>query len=266
MLLIQIGKECRKEIIKTKDFKVYEDFYESTIGAVKALTEVNIAINSYKRDWDYKKKMDALISRIKDDHIKEEFDAEFGPLKRHGQMKFKRLKDRKFQENYHLMFFRFQILVFEIQEENFRSKWKSGNLAAEPYLVHRKSIDMAKTVSEYDQASKILTIKVLNDDMSVNNDKSFNIIVPPKLNDDLKDFINSAITRTTKNHQTHAFNASVPKYDPFDETSPSPMCGRCGLLIFGLLFRGYNCKKCNKYFHQQCFENEENQKIGKLTK
>ena len=53
LLLVQIAKECCKEMIKTKNFKIYEDFYESTIGAVKALTEVNIAINNYKRDWEH---------------------------------------------------------------------------------------------------------------------------------------------------------------------------------------------------------------------
>ena len=275
LLLVKIGKECCKEIIKSKNFKIYEDFYESTIGAVKALTEINIAINNYKRDWEDKKEMEVLISRVKDDRIKDEFATKFGPLQRHGQMKFKRLKDRKFQENYYLMFFRFHILVFEIQEENILSrmkrrilsKMKSGSLSSVSYLVHRKSIDMAKTVSHYDQSSKILTLNVSNDDMSVNNDKSFDIIVPTKLNgDDLQHFINSVITRTTKSHQTHAFDTSVPKYDPFDVTSPSPMCGKCGLLIFGLLFRGYNCKTCNEYFHQECFENEEKRKIGKISK
>ena len=265
--MVKIGKECCKEIIKTKNFKIYEDFYESSIGAVKALTEINIAINNYKRDWEAKKEMEVLISRVKDDRIKEEFATKFGPLQRHGQMKFKRLKDRKFQENYYLMFFRFHILVFEIPNESkLRSRIPSRSLSSVSYLVHRKSIDMAKTISHYDQSSKILTVNVSNDDMSVNNDKSFNIIVPTKLNgDDLQHFINSAITRTTKSHQTHAFDTSVPKYDPFDEASPSPMCGKCGLLIFGLLFRGYNCKTCNEYFHQQCFENEEKRKIGKIS-
>ena len=272
--MVKIGKECCKEIIKTKNFKIYEDFYESSIGAVKALTEINIAINNYKRDWEAKKEMEVLISRVKDDRIKEEFATKFGPLQRHGQMKFKRLKDRKFQENYYLMFFRFHILVFEIlNESKLKSKIVSGSLSSVcvwksvSYLVHRKSIDMAKTISHYDQSSKILTVNVSNDDMSVNNDKSFNIIVPTKLNgDDLQHFINSVITRTTKSHQTHAFDTSVPKYDPFDVTSPSPMCGKCGLLIFGLLCRGYNCKTCNEYFHQECFENEEKRKIGKIPK
>ena len=272
--MVKIGKECCKEIIKTKNFKIYEDFYESSIGAVKALTEINIAINNYKRDWEAKKEMEVLISRVKDDRIKEEFATKFGPLQRHGQMKFKRLKDRKFQENYYLMFFRFHILIFEIlNESKLKSKIVSGSLSSVcvwksvSYLVHRKSIDMAKTISHYDQSSKILTVNVSNDDMSVNNDKSFNIIVPTKLNgDDLQHFINSVITRTTKSHQTHAFDTSVPKYDPFDVTSPSPMCGKCGLLIFGLLCRGYNCKTCNEYFHQECFENEEKRKIGKIPK
>ena len=211
--------------------------------------------------------MEALISRVTDDRIKEEFDTKFGLLQRHGQMKYKRLKDRNFQENYYLMFFRFHILVFEIKEENLLSKVKNGSLSSVSYLVHRKSIDMAKTVSHYDRTSKILTLNVSNDDMSVSNNKSFNIIVPPKLNGgDLQHFINSAITRTTKGHQTHSFDTSVPKYDPFDVTSPSPMCGKCGLLIFGLLFRGYNCKTCNEYFHPECFENEEKRKIGKISK
>ena len=44
MLMVQIGKECRKEIIEENNFKVFEGFYESVIGAVKALTEVNNAI------------------------------------------------------------------------------------------------------------------------------------------------------------------------------------------------------------------------------
>ena len=86
--MVKIGKECCKEIIKTKNFKIYEDFYESSIGAVKALTEINIAINNYKRDWEVKKEMEVLISRVKDDRIKEEFDTKFGILQRHGKMKF----------------------------------------------------------------------------------------------------------------------------------------------------------------------------------
>lgn len=254
--MIKIGIECRKEISKNGNFKIYESFYESVIGAVRALTEVNSSINSYKRDWDYKEEMKLLIRRVKDKNIKEELDTKYGPLQRHGQMKFKWFDDKKFQENYHLMFFKFKILVFEIDTNWYLNTTMSN-------LVYRESIDMAKTISGYDETSKISTIKVFDDDMSVNKDKSFNIIAPQKLRDDLKDFINSAITRTTKFHENHNFDTSVPKYDPFDIDSFTPMCGRCELLIFGLLFRGYYCKTCNKYYHQHCFENEEVEKIGK---
>ena len=263
-MLVQIGKECKKEINEKKNFEVYEDFYESIINAVKALTEVSNSINSYHRDYDYKNDMKVLIDRIKDEHVKEEFETRYGPLERHGRMKFKRLNEKEFHDNYHLMFFRFQVLIFEMEKTN-RFTWiPSNNQVNTTSLTHRRSIDIAKASSGYDETSKILTITVTNNDMTVNDQESFKIIVPPKLGHELQDLINPIIT-PSKYHQTHVFDTSVPKHDPFDNNSLSPMCGKCKLLIFGLLFRGYHCKTCKEYYHQQCFENEDKEKIGSVT-
>ena len=111
-----IGKECAKKV-KTEYVKVQrtkkgsrqfdydKKFLASCCTAVRNLHELNLYINHYKRDSDYKASTRKLCDRVKNMKTTEGLESDYGQLMFEGRMKFRRANQPKFEDNCYLMCF-----------------------------------------------------------------------------------------------------------------------------------------------------------------
>jgi hypothetical protein len=282
-----IAKMKRKKERIKKESQLLKDkrFLQSCQDAVNALHELNIYINSYKRDSDYKAKVRKICDQMRNMTTTEGIESNYGQLMFEiPKMKFKKEIDQKYEENCFLMCFQSRILIFDIEAPEDEAKsweiWKkeaSYQINKESY-VYIGSIkvtnSMALLADETAGTKKegLITVRN-NDDFKINYQESFNVMVPlgeldeksgkykefDALKMQFEKLINEAMRRPdTDKHRMHDYHTAIQKHDiEIKNPKPPPVCGECGLYIFGLLFMGYKCETCNECYHKECFLNGE---------
>ena len=282
---IQATKRRKKRRTKEEMCQFQRDyqFLRSCETAVSALHELNIYINSYKRDSDYKASVRKICEQIRNMRSTEGLESDYGQLMFEGKMKFKRENESKFTENCYLMCFHSRILIFEIEEPEEKSSaglW--GFKKEDPYqstskenYVYIGSTKVTKNMvlledKESSKKEGILTIRIM-ENFQVNNQESFSVMVPQgkdytELKKQFDDLVAKAVERpTTDKHRMHDYHTAIKKHDiEMKNPRAPPVCGECGLYIFGLLFMGYKCETCKKCYHKDCFlDGEADNRYGK---
>ena len=268
---IKKSKRKRKDM-KTSQFQKDFKFLRSCELAVRALHELNMYINAYKRDSDYKASVRKICEQIRNMRSTDGLESDYGQLMFEGRMKFKRENETRFTDDCYLMCFHSRILIFEIEEPEYTGKGLFGLKREESYQSTQKdnyvyigSTKVTKNMvllEDKDGGKKgeaIITIRVM-DNFQLNNQESFSVMVPEgKQYDELKkkfqELVDKAGERpTTDKHRMHDFHTAIPKHNiEMKNPKPPPRCGECGLYIFGLLFMGYKCETCNECYHSNCF-------------
>ena len=278
---IEISKKIQNDItkskrkrqgMKTSQFQKDRKFLRSCEVAVRALHELNMYINAYKRDSDYKASVRKICGQIRNMKSTDGLESDYGQLMFERRMKFKRENEPKFTGNCYLMCFNSLILIFEIEEPEDTGKGIFGLKREKSYQSTQKDlyvyIGACKVTNNMvlledknggKRGEAIITIQVM-DDYQLNNQESFSVMVPEgKDYDELKkkfqELVDKAVERpTTDKHRMHEFHTAIPKHNiEMKNPKPPPRCGECGLYIFGLLFMGYKCETCNECYHSNCF-------------
>ena len=259
-----IGKECAKEVKEGNNLNMTKKFLESCINAIKSLHELNIYINSYKKDCDYKEKVRILSDRIKNMEVTK-LESAYGRMLFHAKMSFRRLNEQKFQDNVYLLCFHSRILIFDIQptKENVISMRLTHQVQSKDIYVYKSFINVTDSMilmveEGTNKKNGEIIIRTMNNFIP-NNEESFSVKagIGKELNilrDKFQDLIDSADQTSCPKHRDHKFNTSITKHDiSFSNPLPPPTCGECGLYLFGLLFMGYKCQTCGKCYHETCF-------------
>ena len=186
-------------------------------------------------------------------------------------MKFKRENETKFTDNCYLMCFHSRILIFEIEEpeeqgrgifglkrdDSYQSTSKDLYIYIGSTKVTKNMVLLEDTTSK--KGEGIITIRIM-ENFQVNNQESFSVMVPQgidysELKKKFQDLVDKAVERpTTDKHRMHEYHTAIPKHDiEMKNPRAPPICGECGLYIFGLLFMGYKCESCNECYHNNCF-------------
>ena len=274
-----IGKECAKQVktdlARGKKSTKNRKLLRSCMDAIRCLHELNIYINSYKRDCDYKASVRKVCEQIKNMRTTEGLESDYGQLVFEGKMKFKRENETKFEDNCYIMCFNTRILIFEIEpnQEKNSQQLKTYQNSARNYYVYIGSIKVTKSMilgeGESSRREKAITIRTM-ENFSINNQESFSVMVPnedyDKLYENFQNLIDKAAPRPSEKHKMHEFHTAVAKHDiMIKNPQPPPACGECELYIFGLLFMGYKCETCGKCYHENCFlDGMEDLDFGKL--
>ena len=231
------------------------------MDAIKCLHEVNIYINSYKRDSDYKASVRKVCEQIRNMKTTEGLESDYGQLMFEGRMKFKRENDSKFEDNCYIMCFHSRILIFEIETNKEKSTTKGGLPPKDNYVYIgsvRVTNSMILSVDETGKKEGIITLRTM-ENFTINNRESFSVSVPlgkefDTLKKKFQDVIDAAAPRPCEKHRMHEFHTAIPIHDfAIRSPHPPPRCGDCDLYIFGLLFMGYKCETCDKCYHEDCF-------------
>ena len=106
----------RNNMDSQRTFQRDTKFLHSCVEATHTLHELNIYINSYKRDSDYKASVRKICEQIRNMRNTDGLESDYGQLIFESKMKFKRENETKFEENCYIMCFHSRILVFEIEE------------------------------------------------------------------------------------------------------------------------------------------------------
>ena len=266
-------KESKQKRSYMKNFQFQKDFkfLRSCEVAVRAFHELNMYINAYQRDSDYKASVRKICKQIRNMRSTDGFESDYGQLMFEGRMKFKRENENKFTDNCYLMCFHSRILIFEIEEpENtgkgiFGLKRKSHQSTQKDLYVYigaskvTHNMVLLEDRNSGKKGEAIITIRVM-DGFQLNDQESFSVMVPEgkPYNELLRKFqalVDKAVERpTTDKHRMHDFHTAIPKHHiEMKNPKPPPRCGECGLYIFGLLFMGYKCDTCNQCYHSYCF-------------
>ena len=276
-----IGKECAKKVkteyVKvqrtrkgSRQFEYDKKFLSSCCSAVRNLHELNLYINHYKRDSDYKASVRKLCDRVKNMKTTEGLESDYGQLMFEGRMKFRRANQPKYEDNCYLMCFQTRILTFEVEDDEEKSGWRFGsktdsNQENYIYIGSIKVTRMMVLMSD-EQGTTPGTLKghgtiTINsmENMQINNQESFSVMVP--LGEEMKELkgqfaklIADASERPDDKHRMHDYHTNIPKHDiQMRDPQPPPKCGECNLYLFGLLFMGYKCETCKLCYHKDCF-------------
>ena len=270
-----IGKECSKELKERKNLKKNKELLESCIKASKVLHELNLYINTYKRDCDCKAEIKSLSYQIRSMDNIEKLESEYGALMFHCRISWKRINEADFKGSGFLMCFTYQILIFDV-EQNKKNLGDYLCVHHQPknMLTHVDSIKVTKWMLLLDKIDNkkhyVLTVCSLDPDLAMNNRKSFSILVKRKeefdtLKEKFQDLIDTVDADPCEKHDGHKFHKQIPKHE-IDLRDPLPpsTCGECGLYIFGSLLMGYKCETCQQLYHDACFlKGESDPTFGK---
>ena len=268
-------KRKKLKIEKRHQLDMDTQFLKSCDDAVKALHELNIYINTYKRDSDYKASVRKICDQIRNMQSTEGLESNYGQLMFEGRMKFKKETEQKYENNCYLMCFQHRILVFDIEEPEDKKrgileifKQDSSYQHSKEFYVYISSIKVTQSmmcVSEESAGNKdegVITIRNMKN-FVVDTQESFSVMVPrgennKELEELKKQFgklIEDAMTRPTcDKHRMHDYHTAIQKHDiEIKNPKPPPRCAECNLYIFGLLFMGYRCETCKEVYHKECF-------------
>ena len=288
----ELSKKIKTDIAKMKrkkerfkresQLQMDKKFLQSCEDAVKALHELNIYINSYKRDSDFKATVRKICDRMKNMTTTDGIESNYGQLLFEiPRTKFKKECDQRYEENCFLMCFQTRILIFEIEPPEDEAKsyefWKKEasyqqNKESYVYISSIKVTNSMTLLSDENEGGRkegVITVRN-SDNFQINAQESFNVMVPlgeadkngkykefDALKKKFEELINEAMRRPdTDKHRMHDCHTAIRKHDiEIKSPKPPPLCGECGLYIFGTLFMGYKCETCQKCYHKECFLN-----------
>ena len=69
-----------------------------------------------------------------------------------------------------------------------------------------------------------------------------------------QNIIQQRLVKPCDQHETHQYELWVPaSFLDIQNQQPPPTCGLCNMYLFGIIFPGYYCKTCSKFYHHKCF-------------
>ena len=232
------------------------------------MSEVNVYINRFKKDQEYKDSIRKFGDRIRNMQSTEGLECNYGQLMFEGPMTFKKQNETRYNNNCYLMCFQARILIFEIEDQDdlngiyqyMDSIMVTSNMNV---LVERKKNEGIITVQTHDK-------------FVINNRESFNIKVSTKaekgqkalaeLEDKFKKLIEKAAPRPCNKHKLHDFQTCLTQHEiDIKKPKPPPVCEECNKYLYGQIFLGYKCEDCEGYYHEHCFiEGSQDPYMGKL--
>ena len=236
-----------------------KSFSVSLKHAVDSTHDINKYINYYIKDMEKR----TIIRNIQDDigsYI--QLGETHGTLKLDLSVDYKK-RHRHRYKRCRLLCFQLKIFVFQVEKissgikEKFTFKCKTANKMEYVYV---EAIDVTgrMTLKSEKTCSK-LSVIIWNDDFTENRRDSFIIKASSVkereyIESKIQKLIQKQLAKPCDQHLTHDYELCSP-LDCIDIKHPEapPICGLCNMYLFGIIFPGYKCRTCDKYYHHKCF-------------
>ena len=177
LVLCNIRNEVNECLKSEPSNKFFHALLMSCQYAISAMHEINMFLNYYKRDMEYKASVRHLSYNITNMPTLIKLDTDYGKLEFEASVHFKKRKENKYY-NCLLLCFQFRIFVFTIEVVKTKGKGRAFGYKSckKENYVYSHSLEVNEMMTVMKQEGKpILNISYYDQDFTENTREGFDI-------------------------------------------------------------------------------------------